>query len=267
MTRKATPSAQDGIVGGEHLKDASYDICRPGGSGDWLLLFTLRGGGLLLSSAGQSRIPAGHAALFAPGEYQHYQTDPELRQWDLIWSHFHPRPHALPQLDLPTTKAGHRVVDGRRVAPSVERALRTSYLTLQRGLPFAENWSFHLLEEALLLLAATSARNPQSHWDPRIRQAVALLGERMTDPPPVEKLAAEVGLSLSRFSELFRDTVGTSPLRYAEQLRLRHARNLLVYSAMRIHEVAEACGYEDPYYFSTRYRKTYGHPPTSERKR
>jgi len=253
------------LIGGEHPKGKDYDICRPGGSGDWLLIFTLSGCGRVETPQAHSLVPPRHAVLFAPGEYQRYRTDPGTGAWDLVWSHFHPRPHVLSLLDLPKTKSGHRILDATRVAPSVENALRRSYLARQRGLTFAEDWSFHLLEEALLHLAGVSARNPQNQWDPRIRRAVTLLGDRITDPPTVDALAAEVGLSVSRFSELFRATVGTPPLRYAEQLRLRHARNLLRYSLLRVGEIAAECGYEDPFYFSTRYRKEFGHSPKAER--
>ena len=71
----------------------------------------------------------------------------------------------------------------------------------------------------------------------------------------VEDLAARQNLSASHFSSLFRKGTGMSPMDYFIHLKLQRACLLLYSSDIKIKNVAEAVGYEDPYYFSRLFKK------------
>ena len=81
----------------------------------------------------------------------------------------------------------------------------------------------------------------------------------------VDRIARKCGLSLSRFAHLFRDETGRTPQQFIEARRMELARNLLRYSNLSVAEVASACGYEDPFYFSSRFRGTLGKSPRAYR--
>ncbi|KGM32056.1 6-O-methylguanine DNA methyltransferase [Inquilinus limosus MP06] len=60
-----------------------------------------------------------------------------------------------------------------------------------------------------------------------VARAIALLVERRDDPPDLATLAAEAGLHPHHFQRVFSRWVGISPKRFAQYLRLDHARRLL----------------------------------------
>ncbi|MGL4962100.1 MAG: bifunctional transcriptional activator/DNA repair enzyme AdaA [Inquilinus sp.] len=60
-----------------------------------------------------------------------------------------------------------------------------------------------------------------------VARAIALLVEQRDDPPDLATLAAEAGLHPHHFQRVFSRWVGISPKRFAQYLRLDHARRLL----------------------------------------
>jgi AraC family transcriptional regulator of arabinose operon len=81
----------------------------------------------------------------------------------------------------------------------------------------------------------------------------------------VEQLAAQAHLSPSRFAHLFRQEVGTSPMRHLEQVRLQQARRLLASTHLTVSEVADVLGYCNVFHFSKVFRDHVGQPPSQFR--
>ena len=101
--------------------------------------------------------------------------------------------------------------------------------------------------------------------DPRIRQAMDYIGRRLDQPLNVDTLARHCHISTSRFAHLFRQQVGVAPGRYLEQQRLSRACQLLELTAHSIGEIAGRVGYDDPFYFSQRFKKYSGSSPRAYR--
>ena len=57
-----------------------------------------------------------------------------------------------------------------------------------------------------------------------------------------------------------------SPIEYLTELRLKHARTLLMNTGRTVSEVAEAAGFEDPSYFARVYKKRFCLSPTQTRR-
>jgi AraC family transcriptional regulator of arabinose operon len=102
--------------------------------------------------------------------------------------------------------------------------------------------------------------------DPRIAWAVAEMGRRMGDDLTIADLARAVNLSQSRFAHVFREQMGTSPLRYLRQRRLARARLLLESTFLSVKEVMALVGFNDPSHFSRDFRRAYGAAPRTWRK-
>ncbi len=60
-----------------------------------------------------------------------------------------------------------------------------------------------------------------------IARAIAYIGDTVGEQPPLEDVAAAVGLSPAHFQRVFSQWVGVSPKRYQQYLTLEHARSLL----------------------------------------
>jgi AraC-like DNA-binding protein len=81
----------------------------------------------------------------------------------------------------------------------------------------------------------------------------------------IDALALNHGLSGSTFRRYWARMVGPPPARFVIELRLRHAARLLVETPLPVRAIAAQCGFTDALYFSRRFHKFLGMPPTEYR--
>lgn len=92
--------------------------------------------------------------------------------------------------------------------------------------------------------------------------ALSWLEAHLEEDISVPALARRANLSERNFYRRFRDKTGTSPANYILQARLRKAAGLLKrHPALSCREIARRCGFKDPNYFSTAFRRQFGHSP------
>jgi AraC-like DNA-binding protein len=84
-------------------------------------------------------------------------------------------------------------------------------------------------------------------------------------PVTLESLASVVNLSLSHYSSIFRKKTGYSPIVYFNHLKIQHACQFLQFTSLRINEISNKLGIEDPYYFSRLFSKVMGISPMDYR--
>lgn len=96
----------------------------------------------------------------------------------------------------------------------------------------------------------------------RIKKAICLL-ERDGRDAPIGRVAAEVGLSESRFRHLFREATGLSPTRYANTKKMQRARDLLVSGEYNVTEAAAELGFQNIFYFSRLFKSVTGQTPSA----
>lgn len=77
------------------------------------------------------------------------------------------------------------------------------------------------------------------------------------------EMCRKSGLSYSYFKELFIRQYGISPIKYVTHLKLELAKELLITQKYSITEIAEICGFENVYYFSTVFKKETGVSPNN----
>jgi AraC family transcriptional regulator of arabinose operon len=151
----------------------------------------------------------------------------------------------------------------RDTGMSISRAYNQLLPIMQRGDPAAALRRKALVLQMVVALQDTQqqlAGEPQGH--PRIEQALALLHDRFNRDIPIPELAREVGLSPTHFRRQFLAYTGRTPVAYIRDLRMAEAQRLLR-EGMPIKQVADAVGYQDPFYFMRVFRTTVGSPPGS----
>ena len=84
---------------------------------------------------------------------------------------------------------------------------------------------------------------------------------------PVERLAAEAGMSPSSFHQHFRARTSLSPRQFQKQLRLIEARRLMMGDGLPASRAAYLVGYESVPQFTREYRRMFGAPPAAEARR
>ncbi|WP_150275728.1 helix-turn-helix domain-containing protein [Paenibacillus tepidiphilus] len=79
----------------------------------------------------------------------------------------------------------------------------------------------------------------------------------------IRELAEMAGLSQNYFGELFKRNYGLSPMDYLTGLRLSKAKQYLQESGHLLREIAHKVGYSDEFYFSRKFKKAFGMPPSA----
>ena len=99
----------------------------------------------------------------------------------------------------------------------------------------------------------------------RIEAAVNLIQKNLTQKISREELIKVTGLSYSRFSYLFHQQLGCSPIEYLTRLRIQKAKELLMNFHLSIKEVGVLCGFENHCYFSKVFTHVEGSSPSQYR--
>ena len=125
-----------------------------------------------------------------------------------------------------------------------------------------------LIYRLLSLLFEESAidRTPQAKYA-NLSPGVHLLHQTFLEDLPIGCFAEACSISTSSFRSLFTQFYGLSPLRYRNQLRIDHARQLLTESHCTVLEAAEASGFNNLGYFCRLYKKATGETPGQTRSR
>ena len=100
----------------------------------------------------------------------------------------------------------------------------------------------------------------------RILKASEAIQNNWQSPPDLESLASKCNMSVSTFQRRWNESMGITPARYALGLKLQEACRLLIETSNSISEVANACGFDDEFYFSHCFRRQFGSPPRTYRK-
>jgi AraC-like DNA-binding protein len=76
-------------------------------------------------------------------------------------------------------------------------------------------------------------------------------------------LPIQVNLSVSHFAAVFKKSTGFSIIEYFNHLKIQKGCQYLQFTDLRINEIADQLGIEDPYYFTRLFTKTIGISPTN----
>lgn len=104
------------------------------------------------------------------------------------------------------------------------------------------------------------------HLD-QIREVIQTMDAGLAKPWTLKQLADLVHLSPSRFSVLFSQIVGTSPMNYLVQLRLEYAVKLLEEDDLSVLEIAETTGFRNLSNFNRLFLHHIGVSPSVLRRR
>ncbi|WP_281541946.1 AraC family transcriptional regulator [Maribacter aestuarii] len=95
----------------------------------------------------------------------------------------------------------------------------------------------------------------------RIRKAKEIIIANMAEPPSLPELSKEIGLSLKRLKEGFKQIYGDSVYSFLFDYKMDYARRLLESGQYNVSEIGLKIGYSTSSHFIAAFRKKYGTTP------
>jgi len=100
-----------------------------------------------------------------------------------------------------------------------------------------------------------------------VARCVTIFAQRMADPVTVSELAQGAGVTPRQIERAFKKATAQSPTRYYRYMRMKSARQLVMYSSDKIGDIATAVGYGSATTFAGHYRTEFGLSPIEDRRR
>ena len=112
--------------------------------------------------------------------------------------------------------------------------------------------------------AQTSAPEPQpTELDPMLQRVMRFVEENISNSEAgVGDMAAAAAVSRSGLQRKLKEAMGITPQDLLREARIKRACQLLCQADMNVSEVAYACGFSDPKYFSRSFKQRVGVSPT-----
>ena len=95
----------------------------------------------------------------------------------------------------------------------------------------------------------------------KIRKAKDIVISRLAEPPSLQELADEIGLTLKKLKEGFKQIYGDSVFSFLLDYKMEVARKLLESGAHNVNEVGLKVGYSTSSHFIAAFKKKYGTTP------
>lgn len=224
------------------------------------VLACLEGYGHVLIEGTWKRCGAGQAYVTPHGALHAYEAVTR-EPWLLCWVIFAPPkpagadPHAAPVV------AGGRPLlleaDAKPLASAIEGLYRETIGPSEPGVMHA--WA------QLVNRLARRVAGP-IEIDARLWKVWEAVGSDLASPWTMGAMASIAATSTEHLRRLSQRQLGRSPMRHVAYLRMERAASLLATGAYTIEEVAYQVGYENPFAFSTAFKRFMKAPPSKYRR-
>lgn len=232
----------------------SHWIERPEGSAQYVLIVCLKGQGFLDVGGRHKDIQSGEFICIPQGLAHTYGAKP-TDPWSILWVHFlgtnaaqYGQRMPLPEcMQLPQQK----LLRVRSLFDEMFTCLERGY-TLDGMIHLSQVLS-HLLSTLFFLHqdVGDGMKRNRMMMENSILHMKENIGTRLTLP----MLARQANLSTAQYSHLFKEMMGVAPIEYFNRIRIQQACLYLDTTDLKIKEIAQKLGFQDPYYFSRAFHR------------
>lgn len=237
---------------------SDYKVIRRQGRVDYHFLMVVNGSGHAYCNNEIHSLKKGELVIYSPSEIQEYDF---IAGTTTMWVHFCGRiiGEIFEELGL---KSGVYDASGNNF-------IYSSFASMIRNFNCSERLKFSNADLLELLYNISDLKNEasQNKYNEIILPVLAYINENYNKKITVSELADKIGYSKSRFSHIFSDITGTTPVKYQNEIRLKTACEYLSSTNLTIKNIAISCGFNDPLYFCRIFKKKYNMTPGEFRNR
>lgn len=244
---------------------APFEIVRTKLGGSYFLA-CFRGEGRVLIDGHWTSCRPGHAVLLPPGTLQAFKTRPNTF-WDFCWVRYQEKVGQMPLAIAQTPVVARFDCEGLRLAIlglhhecllniKSNDSKRQEHQAQTLADPIATNHWVDLIHHYVLRFAKPA------RLDPRIWQLWDQVESRLDKSWTIGEMAKSVHLSEKQLQRLCLKELGRSPRQQLIWLRMRRAAELLKEPGSKIESIANRVGYQNPFVFSSTFKRIMGWSPS-----
>jgi len=239
------------------------EINRPKGREDYLLLYIYHGEAKFFFGEREVICQSGDFLLYAPHEPQHHIYESNA-SGEFYYVHFEADcvKDFLELLHMKSSTPYHSVASAE-IADIFEEMI----LELQHKNQDYKVICISLLSELFVKVRRQINRSASFRITPELNSVIEYMNRNYAENLSLEEYAKMCGLSKYHFLREFKRITHTSPLKYRSQLRICHAKDMLLMKGNRVNKIAEELGYSSTEYFSDAFYKETGMRPSEYAKK
>lgn len=249
----------------EHWDEFDGFCLREKGRVDYHILYVKKGVCHLTINEKTERVPEGNIILFRPGQRQQYTYFKEDKSVS-CYLHFTGTgcEHILNTLGFSEEYVTY--IGRSKPFEEIFEQMTREYSMKK---PSYEHCLSGLLMQLLSVISRSSKikeGNIPTKNEEIVNNACVKIYENLSSVS-IKELAKDCYLSVGRFSHIFKELTGKSPLEYISEMRLQKAKDMLANTNLPIGKIAIDSGYKDQNYFSRIFKKAFGVSPSIFRKK
>ncbi len=237
-----------------------HDRKRKTGTKEHILLYCTEGQGEVIINNKKFKLLPNHFIIIPPDIPHHYKSSLK-NPWMIYWVHFTgKRASAIynrySNENLPIVK--FIAYNEQRVKNFLEIIHLLESTFEERSLEFANINLMHFISSFIY----QQEFNSKSKEKNMVNNSIDFMKENLHKPLKIDDLANHENLSVSRFSEVFKENTGYPPIHYFIKLKVQKSCQYLYFTDKSIKEISLIIGFNDQYYFSRMFKKTMGVAPS-----
>jgi AraC-like DNA-binding protein len=232
-----------------------------------ILIYCIDGKGWLHFKDKEHEIECGQFMIIPANlahKYGSYEQDP----WSIYWLHF--KGSASGNFAQLLSKQNTQFVSNINFSDERIRLFNNIYETLENGysadnLGYINMCLWHFLSSFCYpdVFQIPFSKDQKDAID----ISVDFMQQHLHQTLTLQQLAAEVHISPSHYSALFKKKTGYPPLEYFNHIKVQKACQYLQFTNLQVKEIAYKLGINDPFYFSRFFSNVMGQSPLDYRNR
>lgn len=238
--------------------DSGYTVIRKTGRNDYHILLINSGICQVLHSKKEHILTGGCLVIYAPGEEQRYSFKAESTS---LWCHFTGTIVEELFAECEIKSGVYLFRPNKNLSEAYTKLIRCYHQ------PAKEKYAKAALIELLYCISEENSAFSQYSNNDILLPILTYINANYSGRISLEELAKRSGYSKSRFSHIFSEITGTTPIRYQNDIRLKVSCEMLVSTDYPVSQIAIECGFNDPLYYSKIFKKKYGISPSAYRQK
>lgn len=223
------------------------------------LLLALEGGGVINGE----EFAEGSVAIYNPGESRDELLAHNCKTILIALDNF--RIESLPANHI--TEKNFSIVSCGRLYDSISSLFKQINEEYREKMPLKRPILDMLVKTLLLhIVRLTAFEEKMADYNRDFDSAKEYFEENYLTITNIDEACRHIGIDKFRLARLFKERLGTSPLKFITEKRILRAKQLLSDTSYGNSEIAKACGYDDAPYFCRVFKKQTGISPMQYRR-